>query len=189
MALRQAFRRRTLLVAAASRRTAIAVIGPESPAASVPPLPQGWRWESFGGVQVGVPVTGVGATAGNASFSGASAPMVRTPATVTSAEGDSLLIRRNGVDVTIIAEPALRRQIAGTVHLVDVDINRCPTRDPVSTNPTKRPTVVQSVQSLGDVQSVSVCQYRSRDCRRRSRPRHLRPRRSVRCMWNLKVGS
>lgn len=77
----------------------------------------------------------------------------------TSTEGDSLLIRRNGVDVTIIAEPALRRRIAGTVHLVDVDANGCPTRDPVSASPTSRPAVVQSVQSLGSVQSVSVCQY------------------------------
>jgi hypothetical protein len=196
-------RRRTLLVAAAALALAIAIIGPESPATSVPQLPQGWRWESFGGVQVGIP-GGWGWGNGDQRIGqwcvdpqGAKPPIVgrpkgstlvgcgapgaesliqntgqivafqrTTPSAVgqiagdsTSAEGDSLLIRRSGVDVTIIAEPALRRQIAGTVHLVDVDANGCPTRDPVSTNPTSRPTVVQSVQSLGEVQAVSVCQY------------------------------
>ena len=196
-------RRRTLLVAAAALGLAIAVIGPESPAASIAQLPQGWRWESFGGVQVGIPggwgwgngaqrigqwcvdphgakppIVGrpKGSTLVGCSAPGAESLIQNTGQIVafqrttpsldgqiagnsTNAEGDSLLIRRNGVDVTIIAEPALRRQIAGTVHLVDVDANGCPTRDPVSINRTSRPAVVQSAQSLGEVQAVSVCQY------------------------------
>ena len=196
-------RRRTLLVAPAALALAIAIIGPERPAASVPQLPQGWRWESFGGVQVGIPGDWgwgngmqrigqwcvdpyaakppiVGRPKGSSLMwcgPPQSESLIRntgrivafqrtTPSTTgqiagdsTSTEGDSLLIRRSGVDVTIIAEPGLRQRIAGTVHVVDIDANRCPTRDPVSITRTSRPAVVQSVQSLGEVQAVSVCQY------------------------------
>ena len=203
-------RRRTLLVAAAALGLGLAVIGPESPAASVSQLPHGWRWESFGGVQVGIPGGwgwGNGAQRVNQwcvnpygdrttppivgrpwiqtlADCGSETPESPRPETLlkntgqivafqhttpqldggvpgdtTSAEGDSLLMRRRGVDVVVIAEPALRRQIAATVHTVDADVNGCPTTDPVSLDPSRRPAAVSSVQSLGEVRSVSICQY------------------------------
>jgi hypothetical protein len=203
-------RRRALLGVAAVLALTAVVIAPENRAASLATLPPGWRWESFGGVEVGVPgdwgwgngsqrigqwcvgwtvdramppVVGRpwGSTLAGCGPDVAGSPRPETlmrntgqivafdlttplrdgsiPGDSTTSEGDSLLIRRHGVDVTIIAAPALRRQIAGTVHLVDVDANGCPTADPISADPARRPAVVPSTERLGEVRSVSICQY------------------------------
>lgn len=175
---------------------------PTSPGASAgPQLPAGWRWESFGGVQVAVPgewgwgsaqqrthqwcineerdpivgrpgaVTQVGCPAGEdgldpGTLLANTGPLVslewaldREPGTYR--EGDRTTVVRGYVTVEVQAEPALREQIAATVHRVagPRDVYGCPTSDPVWSDPGRRPGDPVDVTTLREVSAVSVCKY------------------------------
>jgi hypothetical protein len=171
-----------------------------------PALPADWRWESYGGVEVGVPATwkwdngsqrigqwcaspqtaeadqipAVGRP-GGATLVGCgtdtpkgkpdpetlvknTGPIVaferpEKPKNGLVTEGDRTTVGLNGVDVLVQTEPALRKRIVATVHAVAVDTNGCPTTDPVSRDPARRPIPAVDVAKLESVSAVSACKY------------------------------
>ena len=193
----------------------------DDPVTAQPALPSGWRWESFGGVEVGVPGTwgwgdsglrldawcinsasrdkspvvarpgeaipAIGCGDGGTSLANTGpvvglghAFIIDGPDPASSAiptaapgfydpapdgvtrEGDRTTIHLSGVEVVIQAAPALREQIAVTVHRVDIDANGCPATHPLSLNPALRPTPPTDLTALPGAAAVSVCRYELR---------------------------
>lgn len=173
---------------------------------NAPALPDGWRWESYGGVEVGVPGTwrwdngsqrigqwcaspqtaeadqipAVGRP-GGATLVGCgldtpkrkpdpetllknTGPIVafdrpEKPRDGVVKVGDRTTVGLNGVEVIVQTEPALRKKIVATVHAVTVDVNGCPSTDPVSRDPARRPAPAVDVAKLENVSIVAACKY------------------------------
>lgn len=169
-------------------------------------LPTGWRWESYGGVEVGVPgswrwdngsqrisqwcaqpqtaeadqVPAIGRP-GGATLVGCgtdtptgkpdpetllknTGPIVafdrpEKPKDGVTTEGDRTTVGLNGIEVIVQTEPVLRKKIVATVHAVTVDVNGCPTTDPVSRDPARRPSPAVDVTKLRAVSAVAACKY------------------------------
>lgn len=172
----------------------------------VPALPAGWRWESYGGVEVGVPgswgwdngsqrigqwcaspqtaeahqVPAVGRP-GGASLVGCAmdtpegkpnpetllrntGPIVafdrpEKPKNAVVEQGDRTTVGLNGVEVIVQTEPGLRKKIVATVHAVTIDVNGCPSTDPVSHDPARRPAPAVDVAKLAGVTAIAACKY------------------------------
>lgn len=188
-----------------------------SPARTGPTLPAGWRWESFSGVEVGVPgswgwtngsqrigqwcvadpkaaadqtpavgrpgvSTQVGCDPGSGGGPSAETLLSNTgpivaferpekPRDRVVSEGDRTTVGLNGVDVIVQTEPELRKKIVATVHAVTIDDYGCPSTDPVSGNPARRPSPAVDVTTLRAVSAVSACTYAIGDDAYQSDPR------------------
>lgn len=174
-----------------------------SPAAS-PALPDDWRWESYLGVEVGVPGDwgwGNGSQrigqrcinekdpkpivgrSGISTLVGCKPAKAGEPDPETLSKntgwivsfdsftypdgsknpiargGDRALVRVGDVVVVIQAPKALRTKIAATAHEVKTDHAGCPVSDPVSLDPSRRPSPASDVTELRGVTSLSVCKY------------------------------
>jgi hypothetical protein len=183
--------------------TITAAPGPTAQREQHPPaLPTGWRWESYGGVEVGVPGSwgwdngsqrirqwcvaapkaepdrtpavgrpGVSTQVGCDAFPSKGKPDPETllkntgpvvafdrpekPKDGVTKQGDRTTVGLNGIDVIVQTEPALRKKIVATVHAVTVDVNGCPTTDPVSRDPARRPSPAVDVSKLRAVSAVA----------------------------------
>jgi hypothetical protein len=171
-----------------------------------PALPDGWRWESYGGVEVGVPANwgwdngsqrigqwcaspqtaeadqipavgrpGVSSAVGCGAYPSKVQPDPETLLTNTGPivafdrpekptngvvkQGDRTTVGLNGVEVIVQTEPELRKKIVATVHAVTVDVNGCPSTDPISHDPARRPAPAVDVATLENVSSVAACKY------------------------------
>jgi hypothetical protein len=74
-------------------------------------------------------------------------------------EGDRVTVRLDGTQIGVQAPAELRSQILGTIHRVDVDSSGCPTTDPISDRPERRPPQPVDVRSLRAVTDVAACRY------------------------------
>lgn len=195
-------RRVALGVAVAVAAGTALLAGPlgQASAGREPVLPAGWRWESYGGVQVGVPKDwGWGNGTQRISQwcttdpAERERPVVGRPGPVTlvacpglgegprpqlllrntgtvvaldrsgqpdgvTHEGDGTIVRRDGVAVTVVAPPSLRRQIVETVRTAEVDGHGCSTRHALSARPDIRPAP-SDVAALRAISAVSACRY------------------------------
>jgi hypothetical protein len=73
--------------------------------------------------------------------------------------GDRTTVGINGISLIVQTEPALRRKIVATVHVVTVDVNGCPATDPVSRDPARRPSPAVDVSKLRAVSAIAACKY------------------------------
>jgi hypothetical protein len=175
-----------------------------------PALPTGWRWESYGGVEVGVPATWrwdngyqrigqwcaqpqtaeadqipavgrpgmstlVGCGMGNPNDEPNPETLLENTGPIVAfgrvekpkdgvvEVGDRTTVGLNGVEVIVQTEPVLRKRIVATVHAVTVDVNGCPSTDPVSRDPARRPAPAVDVSKLASVAAVAACKYRVGD--------------------------
>ncbi|WP_293784632.1 hypothetical protein [uncultured Aeromicrobium sp.] len=178
---------------------------PEASSASPHPpakaLPDGWRWESYAGVQVGVPEHW-GWTSGSQRLGQwclgyrDAAPAVGRPGPTTqvacpgegnpppgslvagtgdivafepakpadaaaeTAVGDREVVTVGGVKVIIqTADPALREQIAATVHEAAIDFAGCSADHPAARTTSWRPTDAGALPAASDVEHVTACRY------------------------------
>lgn len=90
-----------------------------------------------------------------------------TPQVTTIA--DRQVVELDGVRVIILAEPALREQIAATVHAVEVDFAGCPASHPIAENIDWRPSAID-VATVDDIESVAACHYVLTDTPRETPP-------------------
>lgn len=83
----------------------------------------------------------------------------RSDRPVRTLKNDRLTVTLAGVRIDIVAGRALRERIAATVHTVAVDHHGCPSTDPASADPGRRPRPGVDVSTLSGVVAISVCRY------------------------------
>lgn len=74
-------------------------------------------------------------------------------------EGDRTTLRIGSVLIRVQAPESQREAILATARQISVDAHGCPTSDPISTLPTRRPDAPVAVGELDDVRSVTACRY------------------------------
>ncbi len=74
-------------------------------------------------------------------------------------EGDRTTRRVGAVLIRVQAPQEQREAILDSVRQISVDAHGCPTSDPISTLPTRRPDASVAVGELDDIRSVTACRY------------------------------